>query len=147
MTRSARFSPVARVAAVLLALGSLAACGVGGAPEAASAAPSAPSDSGDEAVVRAWLDAINRRDHDAALALTADPVTLDQVTVAAADAVSATIETYCPLAIESIERFDDAYIVTATFSEDPDGRCAGGTPGSTGSFVIEASDGVVTRMP
>lgn len=144
--RFVRLAPVV-LGGALVACTSVAAPDSGTAGGDATGASSAMADSGDEAVVREWTDAVNQRDRDAALALMADELTVDVATMEADEAIGTVLETWCPFEIESVERVGDEYLVRAAFTEDPDGVCIAGSPGITSTFVMEVTDGKVTRIP
>ena len=132
-----------------VALGTvLVACTSLVAPEevGTGADPTASSRDG-EAVVRQWIEAVNDRDRQAALALMAEELSLDQTTVAADEAIGRVLDTWCPIQVDSVDATGSAFTVRATFGEDPDGSCSEGAPGTSSAFVVEVDDGEITRIP
>ncbi len=137
---------VAAVAvAALIGISMLGGGNIGG-PDLADPTPEG-SDDGAEALVRAWVDAVNRADRNALISMTAERVTLDTVPADGADAVDYVLDDWCHMTINSVERTGDSFLLNVTFRDTPDGTCVAGPPGTTGSLVLEVGGGKVTRIP
>ena len=111
----------------------------------------APTDSpapNPEAVIRHWIDAINRADLDGIRSPMAERVTTGEGPNRDADDVAEYVaDRWCPMALNSIEASGNEFLVTATFRDDADGTCTDGAPGTSGTFVVEVRDGLITRIP
>ncbi|MEP7081581.1 MAG: nuclear transport factor 2 family protein [Chloroflexota bacterium] len=134
---------VAIVIAVVLGI-NLLGSNIGGPSPTPTPAPSGASE---EPVVRAWIDAVNERDQEAATAVMSDRVVVSDTTLEREEAARTILETWCPMDVLSVQRVGDSYIVEAAFVEDDLGTCTAGVPGTTGMFVVEVVDGKVSRLP
>ena len=135
------------VIAALLGVNYLGA-NVGG-PGVADPTPSPTSTAdADEALVRAWVDAVNRDDRDALVAMTADRVaTADRGDLTPDEVASYVLGAWCPMTVNDVERVGDAFLVGARFRDNADSSCTDAAPGTTGTIVIEVRDGKVSRIP
>ena len=108
--------------------------------------PSATPDLG-ESLVRQWVAAINAGDRDALVAITAERVATGDVTMDRDEKLDMVLDAWCPMTVNSVERVGVTFLVHVTFRDNRDGTCTDGTPGTTGTFVLEVGDGKVTRIP
>jgi len=138
-------SAAAVVVAAVVGFSVLGGGNIGG-PGIADPTPEQSADGG-EALVRAWVDAVNRADRDALLAMTAQRVTLDTQPADGQDAVDYVLDDWCLMTINAVERTGDSFRLDVTFRDNADGTCVAGPPGTTSSFVLEVGDGKVTRIP
>jgi len=137
--------------AALIGFGILGGTGNIGGPDVGTDEPtpgaSADADA-DEALVRAWVDAVNRGDRDSLVQMTADRVaTADRGDLSPEDVASYVLGEWCPITVNDVERVGDAFLISATFRDNADSSCTSGAPGTSGQFVIEVRDGKVSRIP
>lgn len=133
------------VVAALIGLRLLGGTSIGG-PGLGDPTPMPTADA-DEAVVRSFVDAVNRGDAAALTALMAETVVTDQTAVDRADAIAYVLDQWCPMTLNDVERTGDMFLLDVTFRDNADGTCVAGRPGTTSSFVVEVHDGKVTRIP
>jgi hypothetical protein len=138
-------SAAAVVVAAVIGVSLLGSGNIGG-PSVTDPTPEQSADSG-EALVRAWVDAVNRADRDALISMTAARVTLDTLPADGAEAVDYVLDDWCHMTIDAVERTGDSFRLDITFRDTPDGTCVAGAPGSSSSIVLEVEDGKVTRIP
>ena len=102
----------------------------------------------DEALVRAWVEAVNGDDRESLLAMMADRVaTADREELPADEVADYVLGAWCPMTVRDVERVGDSFIVGVTFTDNADSSCTDGAPGTSGQFVIEVRDGKVSRIP
>lgn len=117
---------------------------LGGPDQAPSPSPTAAADG---ALIRAWVDAVNRGDRDALLSMAVERPVIDVTTVDREDAISYVLDEWCPMTIDGLEQVGDSFLVDATWYDNADSTCVAGTPGESSTFVIEVRDGKVSRIP
>lgn len=100
-----------------------------------------------EALVRAWVEAVNRGDRDALISMTAANVTLDTVPASREDAIDYVLRDWCPMTVDAVEGIGDSVRLDLTFRDKAEGTCVAGVPGTSSSIVLEVRDGKVTRIP
>ncbi len=107
-----------------------------------------PTADPDEALMRAWVDAVNRGDRDALVAMTADRVaTADRGDLTPEEVASYVLGAWCLMTVNDVERVGDAFLVGVSFRDNADSSCTDAAPGTTGTIVIEVRDGKVSRIP
>jgi hypothetical protein len=131
------------IVAAVIGFGILGRIDVGG-PNIGSTEPTPDPD---EAVVREWVVAVNEQDREALVALMAEHVTFGQPDVPRGEVADYVLDTWCPMTVNEVERVDSSFLMTVDFRDNADGRCTDGAPGTSGSFVLEVTDGKITRVP
>ena len=151
MNNSAKLAlgAAAVVVAALIGFNVLVGGGSIGGPDIDANDPTpGPTSAGGEAVVRAWVDAVNEDDREALIALTADRVaTADRGELSPDQVAAYVLAEWCPIAVGDVEQVGGSFILDVAFSDNAESSCTSGAPGTSGQIVIEVHDGKVSRIP
>jgi hypothetical protein len=136
------------VVVALIGFSVLVGPGTIGGPDISNDSTPEQATDADEALIRAWVDAVNRGDRESLLVMTADRVaTADRGDLSAEEIADYVLGSWCPMGVGDIERVGDSFILSVTFTDNADSSCTDGAPGTSGQIVIEVRDGKVSRIP